>query len=58
MVKWSTDWCLYINTKKCSALHTGEKNTNCDYFMSAGEADYKLNNSQLIEDLGVTFDPK
>ena len=26
--------------------------------MSIGEVDYKVNNSQLIKDLGVTFDPK
>ena len=29
-----------------------------DYFMSIGEADYKLNNSQLEKDLGVTFETK
>ena len=23
-----------------------------------GEVDYKINNSQLVKDLGVTFDPK
>ena len=22
MAKWSTDWCLYINKKKCNALHS------------------------------------
>ena len=26
--------------------------------MSIGEVDYKINNSQLVKDLGVTFDPK
>ena len=26
--------------------------------MSIGEFDYKLNNSQQLKDLGVTFDPK
>ena len=26
--------------------------------MSIGEVDYKLNNSQLVKDLGITFDPK
>ena len=54
MLKWSSNWCLYLNTNKCSVLHSGEKNTDCDYFMSIGEVDYKINNSQL----GVTFDPK
>ena len=39
-------------------MHSAEKNTNCDYFMSASEVDYKLNNGQLVKDLGVTFDPK
>ena len=58
MVIWSTDWCLYFNTKKCNVLHSGEKNTNCDYIMSVGEVDYKLNNSQIVKDLGVNFDPK
>ena len=58
MLKWSSNWCLYLNTNKCSVLHSGEKNTDCDYFMSIGEVDYKINNSQLAKDLGVTFDPK
>ena len=31
---------------------------DCDYFMSIGEVDYKINNGQLAKDLGVTFDPK
>ena len=34
-----------------------KKNINCDYFMSTGEADNKLNNSQLEKELGDTFDP-
>ena len=58
MLKWSSNWCLYLNTNKCSVLHSGEKNTDCDYFMSIGEVDYKLNNCQLVKDVGVTFDPK
>ena len=41
MLKWSSNWCLRLNTNKCSALHSGEKNTDCDYFMSIGEVDYK-----------------
>ena len=53
MLKWSSNWCLYFNTDKCSVSHSEEKNTDCDYFMSIGEVDYKINNSQL-----VTFDPK
>ena len=39
-------------------MHSGEKNTDCDYFMSIGEVDYKINNSQLVRALGVTFDSK
>ena len=39
-------------------LHSGKKNTDCDYFLSIGEVDYKINNSQLVKDLGVTFYPK
>ena len=58
MFKWSSNWCLYFNTNKCSVLHGGEKNTDCDYFMSIGEVDYKINNGQLVKDLRVTFDPK
>ena len=58
MLKWSSNWCLYLNTNKCSVLHSGEKNTDCDYFMSIGEVHYKINNSQLVKDLRVTFDPK
>ena len=53
MLKWSSNWCLYFNTDKCSVSHSVEKNTDCDYFMSIGEVDYKINNSQL-----ATFDPK
>ena len=44
MLKWSSNWCLYFNTNKCSVLHIGEKNTDCDYLMSIGEVDYKMNN--------------
>ena len=58
ILKWSGKWCLYFNTNKCNVLHSGEKNTDCDYFMSIGEVDNKTNNSQLVKDLGVTFDPK
>ena len=47
---------VFFNTNKCNVLHSGENNTNCDYFMYIG--DHKLINSQLVEDLGVTFDPK
>ena len=36
MLKWSSNWCLYFNTNKCNVLHSGEKNTDCDYFMSIG----------------------
>ena len=54
MVILSTDWCLNFNTKKCNVLHCGEKNTDCDYFKCVGEVDYKLSNSQLVKDLGVT----
>ena len=39
-------------------MHSGEKNTDCDYFMSIGEVDYKTNNNHLVKDLGVTFDHK
>ena len=39
-------------------MHSGEKNTDSGYFMSNDEDDYKLNNSQLVKDLEVTFDPK
>ena len=56
MLKWSSKWSLYFNTNKCSVLHSGEKNTDCDYFMSIG--DHKINNNQLVKYLGVTFDPK
>ena len=58
MLMWSRNWCLYLNTNKCSVLHSREKNTDCDNFMSIGEVDYKINNGQLAKDLGVTFDPK
>ena len=58
MLKWSSNWCLYINTNKCCVLHGGEKNTGCDYFMSIDEVDHKINNSQLVKDLRVTLDPK
>ena len=39
-------------------MHSGEKNTDCDYLMSVGEIDYKIYNGQLVKELGVTFDPK
>ena len=58
MLKWSSNWCLYFNTNKYNVLYSGEKNTDCDYFMSICEVDNKLNNSQLVKDLGVTFEPK
>ena len=58
MLMWSSNWCLYLNTNKCSVLHSGEKNADCDYFMSIGEVDYKINNNQLFKDIRVTFDRK
>ena len=58
MLKWSSNWCLYLNRNKCCVLRSGEKNADCDYFMSIGEADNKINNCQLVKDLGVTIDPK
>ena len=36
MVRWSSNWCIYLNMKTCNVLYSGEKNTNCDYFMSLG----------------------
>ena len=48
MLKWSSNWCLYFNTNNCNVLHSGEKTTDCDYFMCIVEVDYKLNNSQHI----------
>ena len=56
MVTCSRNWCIYFNTNKCNVLHSGEENINCHYFMSIGEALYKLKNSQIYKDLGVTFD--
>ena len=44
MLMWSSNWCFYLNTNICNVLHSGEKNTDCDYFMSTGEVDHKLNN--------------
>ena len=41
LFRWSSNWCLYFNADKCNVLHSGEKNTDCDYFMSIGEVDYK-----------------
>ena len=57
LAMWSSNWCLYFNTNKCNVLNSGEDNINCDYFMSVGEADYKLINSQMEKYLEVTFDP-
>ena len=51
MLKWSSNWCLCFNANKCSVFYSGEKNTDCDYFMSIGEVDYKINNCQLVRDL-------
>ena len=47
MLKWSINWCLHLNTNKCNVLHSGEKNTDCDYFMSIGEVDHKINKSVI-----------
>ena len=58
MLKWSSNWCLYFNENKYNVLHSGEKNTDCSYFMSIGEVDYKLSNGRLEKEIGVTFDPK
>ena len=58
MLMWSSNWYFYLNTNICNILHSGEKNTDCDYFMSTGEVDHKLNNIQLVKDLGVTFNAK
>ena len=39
-------------------MHNKEKNTDSEYLMSIGEVNYKLNNSQLLKDLGDTIDNK
>ena len=57
IICWSSNWCLYFNINKCSVLHSGEKNTYCNFFMSIGEVYYKINNSLLVKDLGVIFYP-
>ena len=54
MLRWSSKWCLYFNTNKCNVLHSGEKWIE----ESIGEVDYNINNSQLVKDVGVTFDPR
>ena len=42
-------------TNKSNVLHNGEKNSNCDYFISVGEGVYKLRNSQIEKDLRVVL---
>ena len=56
MVMWSSNLCFYLNTNKCNVLQCGEKNINCEYFVSIDDADEKLNN--IKKDPGVTYDPK
>ena len=46
MLKWSSNWCLYLNTNKCN--NSGDKTADCDYLMSIGEVDYKFSNSPLV----------
>ena len=58
MLRWLSNWYLYLNTDKCNVLHGRGKNTDCDYFICIGEVDHKLVNSQLVKDLAVTLDHK
>ena len=56
MLMWSSKWCLYFNINKCNVLHSGEKNTDCNYFVSIDEVDYKINNNTcyLLSGLGLS----
>ena len=54
--RWSDEWNLYFNVKKCHVMHIGSKNPCCKYEMKL-ENDLQQNETcEEEKDLGVTFD--
>ena len=51
--KWSDDWQLQFNVKKCKVMHLGFGNANYSYTMG----DRKLDVTDCEKDLGVFVDP-
>ena len=54
--RWIKDWSLTLNIKKCNVVSYGRKAniTHNDYFIGSD----KIERTNLIKDLGVTFDPQ
>jgi len=52
LVKWSQDWQLIFNSKKCKVLHIGKKNSQHEYIMDGNV----LESIQSEKDLGVYVD--
>ena len=57
LCKWSDEWKLSFNVKKCKVLHIGKNNSNCRYSMPDKDGNYiYVEPVQTEKDLGVTFD--
>lgn len=55
VVRWTIDWKMSLNTKKCKHLKIGNHSQNTTYFFPSGE---QIENVKTEKDLGVVFDDK
>lgn len=52
IVQWSIDWQMLFNIDKCTVMHLGSKNRQCDYKIG----DQSIRKSKTERDLGVIMD--
>jgi hypothetical protein len=55
--KWSQNWLLRFNTKKCKVMHLGYHNSKYQFTMGSGNDEHKLENTECEKDLGVHVNP-
>ena len=55
-LKWSEQWLLRFNSKKCKVLHLGYNNPKYNYLIKEGNVLNKLEESLCEKDLGVFVD--
>lgn len=53
LVKWSQQWQIRFNAKKCHIMHFGKSNTRRSYFMNCDSNTHELETSNEERDIGV-----
>jgi hypothetical protein len=58
-VKWSEQWLLGLNVKKCAVLSISKQGQlKNDYYVRLKDSENKLQNVDVIKDLEITMDNK